>query len=112
MPRTDKPRYNNGNKHEHKQDHRQHDPESDEITEEEEKWNPTTEAFEAFSKQDEALATSNVRMVLGARKFPMNLKEVKGSTLHSIEMVERVLLQGVSDGSIQEVKGEYSLTAK
>lgn len=81
-----------------------------EVTEEEaEKWNPTPEVFEAFLVRDAQLAHFNVRRVLSGRRDGISLKELKGSTLHSTETVERTLANGIQDGSIKEVKGEYSL---
>lgn len=79
-----------------------------EVTEEEaEKWNPTPEVFEAFLTRDAQLAHFNVRRVLSYR--PAFLKELKGALLHSTETIERTLALGLQDGSIKEVKGEYSL---
>lgn len=94
-------------KHDHKNE-RQFKPEQIELTEED-KWNPTPEAFKAFQVRDEELATINVRSVLGSRSLPISLKEIKDSTLHSAEVIERVLTSGLATGSIVESKGRFSL---
>jgi hypothetical protein len=97
-------------KHEHKND-RQFKPEQIELTEED-KWNPTPEAFKAFQVRDEELATSNVRSVLGSRQIPISLKEIKDSTLHSSDVIERVLTAGLAACSILEIKGKYTLPTR
>jgi hypothetical protein len=48
---------------------------------------------------------------LGSR-YPASLKELKDSTLHSPDVIERVLTSGIADGSILENKGKYSLAPR
>ena len=103
-------------------DHKHHDhkarapqatpsqPQVEEI-EEEAKWNPTPAQFDAFVLRDEALANGNIRMVLGSRAA-VSFKELKDSTLHSSECIERVLTSGVASGVIVESKGRYSLAPR
>lgn len=76
-----------------------------------EKWNPTPEQFEAFLTRDEQLAVGNILMIMSARKQPMSIKEIKDNTLHSADVIERVLASGVETDSIVEAKGKYSLAA-
>lgn len=80
------------------------------IDEVEEKWNPTPEVFNAFLVRDFELATSNVKMLLSDRTYPMGIKELKGSTLHSSEVIDRVLAKGIKDGTIKEVNGSFILS--
>lgn len=87
----------------------QQETRTEETEEVDEAWNPTPEAFKAFTVRDEELATSNVTMLLTGRKFPISIKELKGCTLHSSDVVERVLAAGVKSGRILETKGEYTL---
>lgn len=86
-------------------------PQSEEP-EEEAKWNPTPEVFEAFLVRDQQLAAGNVRAVLASASGPANLKYLKDSTLHSSECIEQVLSAGVAAGSIVENKGRYSLAPR
>ncbi len=87
-------------------------PPQSEEPEEEAKWNPTPEIFEAFLVRDQQLATGNVRAVLASANGPANLKYLKDSTLHSSECIERVLAEGVTAGTIVESKGRYSLAPR
>jgi hypothetical protein len=86
-------------------------PQVEEL-EEEAKWNPTPEVFEAFLVRDRKLAAGNIAMVLGARNTPTSLKELKDSTLHSSECLEEVLSSHVAQGLIVENKGRYSLGSR
>lgn len=80
------------------------------TSEEEEKWNPTPEVFEAFLVRDEQLAASNLRLLLKGSRNPVSLKELRGSLLHSNETIDRVLAAGVQDGTVSQDKdGDYSL---
>lgn len=87
-------------------------PQVEELEEEEAKWNPTPEIFEAFLVRDEQLAAGNIRMVLGSQSGSYNLRGLKDSTLHSSETIERVLAAGVANGTILENKGRYSLLSR
>lgn len=87
-------------------------PPQNEEPEEEAKWNPTPEVFEAFLVRDQQLAAGNVRAVLSTANGPANLKYLKDSTLHSSECIERVLAEGVTAGTILENKGRYSLAPR
>lgn len=86
-------------------------PQSEPQMEEEEdvKWNPTPEVFEAFLQRDAELCAGNLRMVLSSRS-PLSLKEMKDSTLHSSEAVDRQVSAWLQSGVVQESKGKYSLT--
>lgn len=81
----------------------------DTVDAESEKWNPTPAIFEAFLVRDFELATQNVNMIMGARRAPMSLKELKDSTLHSSDVIERVLSAHLAAGFMTEAKGKYSL---
>lgn len=101
-------------RHDHRNDNRPQTPQQQreaDVDEENVKWAPSQEAFEAFQTRDQQLATTNIRMVLGSR-FPASLKELKDSTLHSPDVIERVLTSGIADGSILENKGKYSLAPR
>lgn len=87
-------------------------PQTDQEPEEEAKWNPTPEVFEAFLVRDQQLAAGNVRAVLSTANGPANLKYLKDSTLHSSECIERVIAEGVAAGTIVESKGRYSLAPR
>ena len=84
-------------------------PSEPQMEEEEEvKWNPTPEVFEAFLVRDAELCAGNLRMVLSSRS-PLSLKEMKDSTLHSSDVVERQVTAWLQDGLVTETKGKYSL---
>ncbi len=88
---------------------RKHEPEPREVDDEEDvKWNPTPEVFDAFLVRDQELCAGNLRMVLSGRS-PLSLKEMKDSTLHSSEAVERQVSAWLQAGVVQESKGKYSL---
>jgi len=95
----------------HKKHKNEHKSEQIEVGEED-KWNPTPEAFEAFKTRDAQLALSNIRQVLDGRSISVSLKEIKDSTLHSADTVERVLAAEVAAGSIVESKGRYALPSR
>ena len=82
-----------------------------EEPEEEAKWNPTPEVFEAFLVRDEQLAHTNILMVLGSASGPYNVKGLKDCTLHSSDTIERVLTSLVASGQVTENKGRYSRSA-
>lgn len=82
-----------------------------EELEEEAKWNPTPEIFEAFLVRDEQLATGNLLQVLSAPGSSFNVKGLKDCTLHSSECIERVLAKLVANGQVAESKGRYSRVA-
>jgi hypothetical protein len=85
--------------------------EQPDVDEGNDKWNPTPQQFDAFLVRDEQLAAGNVRMALNGR-YPVSLKEIKDSTLHSSDVIERVLTSGVASGAFLESKGKYSLTPR
>jgi hypothetical protein len=80
----------------------------DEDTENE-KWNPTPAAMAAFLKRDYELARQNVRHALLNAGRPISLKEIKDSTLHSIDVIEKVLSSTIASDQVVEAKGRYSL---
>ncbi len=80
--------------------------------EEEDKWNPTPETFQAFLVRDEQLAAGNIQIALRNSRGPISFKELKDSVLHSSALVERVLNASVADGSVLESKGRYSLPTR
>src|ERR1700674_2342803 len=99
--------------HDHKARAPQANPSQPQVEEleEEAKWNPTPAQFDAFLVRDERLATGNISMVLGSRAA-VSFKELKDSTLHSAECIERVLTSGVASGTVVETKGRYSLAPR
>lgn len=102
------------NKKFHKHDHKhERQPRNEQIElEEEDKWNPTPEAFEAFQARDYELALRNVEMIMRSRNTSVTLKELKDSTLHSAGTVERVVDANLAAGFIVENKGRYSLASQ
>jgi hypothetical protein len=80
------------------------------VDAEDENWNPTPEVFEAFLVRDFQLAQRNIEMATFGRKTSMTLKEVKESTLHSVDTVEQVLSSMVASGKMTENKGRYERT--
>lgn len=99
--------------HQHPVQTNQHfdrDPqEKDPDDQEADTWNPSPEAFAAFVKKDSQLAVSNVRHALLSAGRPITLKEIKDSTLHSIDAIERTLTSAIASGTVLETKGRYSL---
>lgn len=75
---------------------------------ENEKWNPTPAALEAFFARDMQFAQTNIRTAMSG-KFPMSLRDLKESCLHSIDVIERTLTSKIASGEVSEVKGRYSL---
>ena len=92
------------------------DPQGDDkdtVDAENEKWNPTPEVFDGFLVRDYELATQNVHMLMSARQgTPMSAKELKDQTLHSSDVIERVLTSKVASGHLTEAKGKYSLVGR
>lgn len=86
-------------------DPQQKDPDDQEA----DTWNPTNEQYAAFAKKDFELAVKNVRHALLGAGRPITLKEVKESTLHSIDVIERVLTSAIVGATVLETKGRYSL---
>lgn len=104
------PKFEKFHKHDRKPPQSQRQPEPQEVDDEEDvKWNPTPEIFESFLKRDQELCAGNLRMVLSSRS-PLSLKEMKDSTLHSSEAVDRQVQAWLQAGVVQESKGKYSLT--
>lgn len=102
--------WNKKRNHDHKPEPRDQREEGDSEAENE-KWLPTPAAFQAFQVRDEALATGNIRLVLNSRS-PVSLKEIKDSTLHSTDVIERVITSGLASGTVVENKGKYSLAPR
>jgi hypothetical protein len=76
---------------------------------ESDKWNPTEVAFAAFLDRDFALAQANVAMTMLSTGRPMTVREIKESSLHSIDTIERVLTSKVTSGLVKEDSGRYEL---
>jgi len=74
-----------------------------------EKWLPTPEVFKAFLVRDYELATHNINMLMRSKRGPMSAKELKEQTLHSSDVIERVLTSGVATSKMTEANGRYSL---
>jgi hypothetical protein len=85
------------------------DSDKDTVDAESEKWNPTPEVFDAFLVRDYELATQNINMLMSARRAPMSARELKDQSLHSTDVIERVLTSGVQNGFLTENKGKFSL---
>lgn len=83
--------------------------EKDPDDQEKDEWNPSPEEYTAFAKKDFELATKNVRHALLGAGRPITLKEVKESTLHSVDVIERVMTSAIAGGTVLEAKGRYSL---
>lgn len=94
-------------------DAKRYQPEDDlsDVSPEDEKWNPTPEAFENFLVLDYALAQSNVELAMQMKDGPISFKELKDSTLHSADVLERVLSSKIASGQVTEVRGKYTLLA-
>jgi hypothetical protein len=104
-------------KHDHKKfDNKQprpsvsnfNDSDSQDGTEENEKWNPTPEQFAAFQALDAKLCDHNLRMLLSVQR-PVSLRELKDSTLHSAGTIEKMMNDWTKSGFVLETKGKYSL---
>jgi hypothetical protein len=83
--------------------------ESDDDDHESDKWNPTPQVFEWFLTRDFELAQNNIQQAMLSRGAPMTTKELKDSTLHSADVIERVLASKIASGLVTEAKGKYSL---
>ena len=104
-------------RHEHKNkfDRKpQNQPDPHDDVEEDVKWNPTPEVFEGFLKRDSELCAGNLRLVLTSRPG-LSIKEMKDSTLHSSEAVDRQVSAWLQAGVVTETKVKngtvYSLAA-
>lgn len=86
-------------------DPQQKDPDDQEA----DTWNPSSEEYAAFAKKDYEFAGKNVRHALLNAGRPITLKEVKESSLHSVDCIERTLSSLIATGVIVESKGRYSL---
>ncbi len=111
MSEHKKPRFNKNDSRKPQQAQTAPQPQIEEL-EEEVKWNPTPEVFEAFLTRDRKLAAGNIAMVLSGRGQGVTLRELKDSTLHSSECLEEVLTSGVAQGLIVENKGKFSLAPR
>jgi len=76
---------------------------------ESEEWNPTPEGFQQFVDDDFEYAQSNIQLAMLSRGGPMTVRDLKDSTLHSFDMIERVLASKIASGSVSEAKGKYSV---
>lgn len=74
---------------------------------EEDKWHPTPEQFDAFKLRDATLCNGNLKLLLSG-KYPPSLKELKDSSLHSAQTVEAQITDWVKMGLVVENKGKYS----
>ena len=92
----------------HHKHEREHKNEQVELGEED-KWNPTPEAFEAFQVRDNELALRNVEMIMRSRNVPVTLKELKDSTLHSASTVESAIATHMAVGFVVENNGRFSI---
>jgi len=72
-------------------------------------WHPSLAQFEAFLVRDFSLAQSNIASAMSSRGLPMSLKELKDSTLHSTDCIERVLTSKMASGLVTENSGKYGL---
>ena len=61
------------------------------------KCEPLEKTFTNFLKMDERYALSNIRFLLSTDHQAYTVREIKECTLHCMETVEKVLLQGVKD---------------
>lgn len=83
-----------------------HNRDVDPDDRESEDWNPTSEVLQAFMVRDFELAQSNVQQ---AMTRPMTVRELKECTLHSQDVIERVLSSKIASGLVSESKGKYTL---
>jgi hypothetical protein len=62
-------------------------------------WDPTEEVFEDFLVRDYQLAGRNIRYLL--RTYgESNFRELKETLLHSVDVVDRVLISQIASGVI------------
>ena len=86
------------------------DDDADSISSE--TWAPTKAAFAEFLKRDFALANKNVGLAMNGTRIPLTLREIKEMTLHSVDVLERVLTSKIASGLVSEDKGRFSLTPR
>lgn len=75
---------------------------------EEDRWHPTPEQFDAYKLRDSVLCNGNLRLVLSSRNGGVTLKELKDSTLHTGQTIEAQLSDWIKMGLVVENKGKYS----
>lgn len=109
MPKHDKHQHTSKFQPRPQQTQEDTDSDKDTVDAESEKWNPTPEVFQAFLVRDYELATQNIHMLMSARRAPMSPRELKDQSLHSSDVIERVLSANVAAGFMTEAKGKYSL---
>jgi hypothetical protein len=83
------------------------DSDKDTVDAESENWNPTPEVFQAFLVRDYELATQNLHFLMRGR--PLSVRDLKDQSLHSMDVIERVLTSGIASGRLTEAQGKYSL---
>jgi hypothetical protein len=72
-------------------------------------WSPTPAQYEDFAKKDYQFARENVKQILTYAGRPSTLREIKESSLHSLDCIERVLTSMVAAAYVVEAKGRYTL---
>jgi hypothetical protein len=97
------PKYEKFHKHDRKPNQAPRESEPQVEDEEDVKWNPTPEVFEGFLKRDAELCAGNLRLVLSSRPG-LSIKEMKDSTLHSSEAVDRQVMAWLQAGVVTETK--------
>lgn len=74
-------------------------------------WAPNLLQFKSFLARDFALAQRNIKLALQTFSYPVSVKDMKDSCLHSLDTVEKTLTFLVSVGTAQvNEKGLYSLS--
>ncbi len=76
-----------------------------------ETWSPTKEQFKAFLARDAELAQRNIKLALQTFSYPVTVKDLKDSSLHSLDTLEQTLIYLVSTGTVQANERDlYSLS--
>ncbi len=90
-----------------RQDFNQYQDDEDTISSDD--WNPTPITFTAFLKRDFVLASNNVKKLMLEAGRPVTVKELKESSLHSVDVIDQVLVSMIASGLVQENKSRYLL---
>jgi hypothetical protein len=80
----------------------------DEDTVGSEDWNPTTQTYEWFVVRDVQLATRNIKKLFDG-SGALTVRQIKESSLHSVDCIQRVLASLIASGKVVEDNGRYSL---
>lgn len=80
----------------------------DDETTDREDWTPTPEQMHEYISREFVMAQSNLLLVMSNDR-PMSFRDLKESTLHSVETLEKALAFHLKAGAVKESQGRFSL---